>query len=182
VAAECPNDAFVQRSLAEVEFDAKNNNESMAAADRALAVNPNELMAMIYKGRVFAREGRWDDARKWFIKANHLNPNYALPLVLYYDSFMRAGVKPPEPAINGLMRAMVLSPRSSELRLRVAYELIKEDDLAMARKILAPVAFAVHGAPDKNAVEVLKKIDAKAPASDILSQATAAKWNEIGKE
>ena len=38
VAAQCPTDTFVQRALAEVEFDAKNNSEAMAAADRALAV------------------------------------------------------------------------------------------------------------------------------------------------
>jgi tetratricopeptide (TPR) repeat protein len=197
-AADCSGDSFVQRALAEVEFDAKNNKESMAAADRALAADPSNLMAMVYKGRVFARQSQWADARTWFIKANHLKPNYALPLVLYYDTFMRAGVKPPETAVNGLMRAIVLAPESSDLRLRVAYELIEEGDLPLARKILAPVAFAPHekaddkeknkkddkgnDKADNKALEVLRKIDAKAPANEVLALATAAKWNEIGKE
>lgn len=181
-AAECPNDPFVQRALAEVEFDAKNNDQAMAAADRALAADPNNLMAMVYKGRVFARRGNWAEARTWFIKANHINPNYALPLVLYYDSYLRAGEKPTEAAINGLMRAGVLAPQPDELRLRIAYELISEGNLQMARKIMAPVAFAVHGKKGNKALDVLRKIDAKAPAGEVLAAAKAAKWDQIGNE
>lgn len=182
VAAACPSDAFVQRALAEVEFDAKNNNEAMAAADKALSVDPANVMAMVYKGRVFARRAQWADARSWFIKANHLNPNYALPLVLYYDSYMRAGVTPSDAAVNGLMRAAVLAPQDPEVRLRATYELIRAGNLAEARKILAPVAFAVHGKQDNKALGVLEQIDRKAPRDAVFAQATAAKWNEIGKE
>ena len=94
-AKDCSGDAFVQRALAEVEFDAKNNAESMAAAERALAVDPGNVMALVYKGRVLARQSRWDEARAWFIKANHAEPNYALPLVLYYDTYTRAGSRLP---------------------------------------------------------------------------------------
>jgi Flp pilus assembly protein TadD len=182
VAAQCPSDSFVQRALAEVEFDAKNNDEAMAAADRALAADSKNLMAMVYKGRVFARQGHWDDARKSFIAANHLNPDYALPLMLYYDSYMRSGATPPEPAVNALMRAVILAPQDGGLRTRVGYELIREGDLELARKILAPVAFAVHGNADNKALGVIKKIDEKASQSAVLAEATAAKWNELGKE
>ena len=79
------------------------------------------------------------------------------------------------------------------MRLRVAYELIEEGDLPLARKVLAPVAFAVHEKADEKgtdkkadegnkALDVLRQIDAKAPADKVLALATAAKWNEIGKE
>lgn len=181
-AKDCPGDAFVQRALAEVEFDAKNNAEAMAAAERALAAEPRNVMAMLYKGRVLARQSRWDEARALFIKANHAEPNYALPLVLYYDTYTRAGVTPPKAAVNALMRAIVLSPQDSSVRLRVVYQLIGEGDLALSRKVLAPVAFAVHGSGDNKALEVLKQIDAKAPPAAVMAQAKAAKWNEIGKE
>jgi tetratricopeptide (TPR) repeat protein len=181
-AKECAGDAFVQRALAEVEFDAKNNTEAMAAADRALAADPGNVMAMVYKGRVLARQSRWDEARSWFIKANHAEPNYALPLVLYYDTYTRAGVAPTKAAVNALMRAIVLSPQDSSVRLRVAYELIGEGDLALARKVLAPAAFEVHGSGGNKALEVLRKIDAKASPEAVLAQAKEAKWNEIGKE
>ena len=154
----------------------------MAAAEHALAAEPGNVMAMVYKGRVLARQSRWDEARAWFIKANHAEPNYALPLVLYYDTYTRAGVAPPKSAVNALMRAIVLSPQDSSVRLRVAYQLLGEGDLALARKVLAPVAFEVHGSGDNKALEVLKQIDAKASPAAVLAQAKAAKWNEIGKE
>jgi tetratricopeptide (TPR) repeat protein len=182
VAADCPNDAFVQRSLAEVEFDAKNNSEAMAAADRALALDPKNLMAMVYKGRVYARQGKWVDARSWFIKANRLNPNYALPLELYYDTYARAAEAPTKNAVDALMRAVVLAPQDDQLRLRVAYELIREGDLPLARKVLAPVAFSAHAGSDNKALDVLNEIDKRSPAATVLAQATAAKWNELGKE
>ena len=80
------------------------------------------------------------------------------------------------------MRAIVLSPQDSSVRLRVVYQLLGEGDLALARKVLAPVAFEVHGSGDNKALEVLKQIDAKASPEAVLAQAKAAKWNEIGKE
>lgn len=139
-------------------------------------------MAMVYKGRVLACQAHWDEARSWFIKANHAEPNYALPLVLYYDTYMRAGAAPTKAAVNALMRAIVLSPQDSRLRMRVAYQLIGEGDLALARKVLGPVAFAVHGTGDNKALEILKQIDAKAAPAAVLAQAKAAKWDELGKE
>ena len=181
-AKNCAGDSFVQRALAEVEFDAKHNAESLAAAERSLAADPGNVMAMVYKGRVLARQAHWDEARSWFIKANHAEPNYALPLVLYYDTYMRAGAAPTKPAVNALMRAIVLSPQDSRLRMRVAYQLIGEGDLALARKVLGPVAFAVHGTGDNKALEILKQIDAKAAPAAVLAQAKAAKWDELGKE
>src|SRR3546814_18337001 len=74
VAASYPNDAFVQRTMAEIEYDAKNNAEAEAAADRALALDPKLVVAMIYKGRVLARRAAeskqaadWKAARSWVI-------------------------------------------------------------------------------------------------------------------
>lgn len=182
VQTQCPGDAFVERSVAEIEFDAKNDEQAMTAANRALAIDPGNIMAMVYKGRVYARQSKWDDARAWFVKANHASPDYALPLILYYDTYMRAGVTPPSSAVDGLMRAIVLAPQDDQLRLRVSYTLIREGDLALARKVLAPVAFAVHGNAGNKALEVLKKIDAGEAQSAVLADATAAKWNQLGKE
>jgi tetratricopeptide (TPR) repeat protein len=181
-AKNCSADAFVQRSLAEIEFDAKNNAEALAAAERALAAEPGNVMAMIYKGRVLARQSRWGEAREWFIKANHAEPNYALPLVLFYDTYTRDGATPSKAAVNALMRAIVLSPRDASVRLRVANQLIGEGDLALARKVLAPVAFGAHAKGDNKALEALKQIDSKASPEAVKATAKAAKWNEIGKE
>src|SRR5207237_9576397 len=62
-AAGCENDVFVQRTLAETYYDAKRDDASMAAADRALALEPTNVMAMVYKGRVYARKKDWVNAR-----------------------------------------------------------------------------------------------------------------------
>lgn len=181
-AAGCENDPFVQRTLAETEFDAKNNAAAMAAADRALTLDPKNIMAMVYKGRVHARNKNWAEARKWFIKANREDPNYPLPLVLYYDSFVRAGAAPSAAAVNGLYRAIVLVPQDGSVRLRVARALISEGNLGRARTLLAPVAAGRDSKGDDAAAKVIALIDAKADTKAILAEADKAKWNEIGDE
>src|SRR3546814_12113374 len=87
--------------MAQIEYDAENDAEAEAAADRALALDPGLVPAMLYKGRVLARRAAkndraddWKAARSWFIKANHADPAFALPLLLSSDSYARAGEKP----------------------------------------------------------------------------------------
>jgi tetratricopeptide (TPR) repeat protein len=185
VAAAYPNDAFVQRAIAEIEFDAKNNAEAEAAADRALALDPKMVAAMVYKGRVLARRAAeskqakdWAAARSWFIKANHADPDFALPLVLYYDSFTRAGEAPSKGAVTAIMRAIQLVPQAPEVRIRVGRQLVVEKDLTLAQKVLAPVLFSPHGARNESLSKIAELFDAKAAPDDILKAMDAAKWNE----
>jgi tetratricopeptide (TPR) repeat protein len=181
-AAGCENDPFVQRTLAETEFDAKNDAASMAAADRTLALDPNNIMALVYKGRVYARQGNWAEARRWFVKANRLDTNYALPLVLYYDSFVRAGQKPTDPALKGLFRAAMIVPQDPSVRLRVVRALLVEGDVEGARTVLAPFAYAPHQNAGSAPRRILKMLEAGADAKTVLAAADKEKWNEIGKE
>src|SRR3546814_20070211 len=51
VAAPYPHHPVVQAWLAEIEFDAENFAAAEAAADRAIAADPKEIAAWIYKGR-----------------------------------------------------------------------------------------------------------------------------------
>lgn len=188
VAARYPNDPFVQRTMAEIEFDAKNNAEAEAAADRALALDPKLVVAMIYKGRVLARRAAesqkaddWKVARSWFIKANHADPDFALPLVLYYDSFGRAGEKPGKAAVTAIMRAIQLVPQSMDVRVRVGRQLVVEKDLELARKVLAPVLFNAHGSTNESISEIAKLLDEKAAPEKILEAMDKAKWDEAGE-
>ena len=146
IAERFPNEVFVQRALAEMEYDAKNYDAAEAAADRALAVEPNNVMAILYKGRAIARRAlankdvaMWRRARGLFLRANQLDPNFALPFQLYYDSFVAAGQTPPESAVIGIRRAVVLVPADTGLRVRAGVSLIRSGDLSLARTILAPV-------------------------------------------
>lgn len=178
-AVGCDKDGFVQRVLAETEYDAKNNAQAAAAADRALAVDPNNVMAMVYRGRVDARAGKWADARKWFVKANRTSPDYALPLVLYHDSFAAARQAPTAAATNGLLRALVLVPQDTSLRLRLVMAAVGSGDYELARTALLPVANAPHAKPDAPAAKILQMIEAKKDKAEITKAMNEAKWNEI---
>lgn len=185
VAASYPSDAFVQRAMAEIEYDAKNNAEAEAAADRALALDPNMVTAMVYKGRVLARRAAeskqskdWVNARSWFLKANRADPDSALPLVLYYDSFLRAGETPSKAATTAIMRAIQLVPQAPEVRFRAGRQLVVEKDVELAQKVLAPVLFSSHGARNESLSKVAELFSAKAPPEDILAAMDTAKWDQ----
>ncbi len=151
VAALYPDSVFVQRTMAEIEHDAKAYDAADAAAARALVLDPANVMAMIYRGRVAARRAvkenspeRWREARRWFLGANKLNPDYALPFILFYDSFGAAGQPVPEGAANGIYRAAVLAPADTGVRVRAAMALIRAGDIKIARTTLVPLALDPH--------------------------------------
>ena len=188
VAARYAGDAFVQRAMAEIEYDAENDAEAEAAADRALALDPGLVPAMLYKGRVLARRAAkndraddWKAARSWFIKANHADPDFALPLVLYYDSYARAGEKPSKGAVTAIMRAIQLVPQSTHVRFNVGRQLVIEKDLALARKVLAPVLFSPHNAQNESLAKVAGLFDEKASPEAILKAMDEAQWGEAGE-
>ncbi|MES2339720.1 MAG: tetratricopeptide repeat protein [Pseudomonadota bacterium] len=178
-AAPYPGDAGAQVALAEAEFDAGHLDEAAAAADRALAADPKSREAMLYKGRVLMQRAaapdatdpkRWQEARRWFVRANRLEPDAPEPLALYYTSYLKAGEKPPEAAIVGLERAFELSPHAVELRMLVARQYLTEGDVKTARVVLSPLAIDHHGATDKGlARRMIEAIDAGRPASDVLA-------------
>ncbi len=178
----CERDVFVQRTLAETEFDAKDNAAAMAAADRALAVDPQNIMALVYKGRVYARQKNWSEARKYFVRANRIEPNYGLPLVLYYDSFVRAGQQPTEAALNGLYRAAVLVPQDPTVKMRTVRALVVQGDLVGAKTVITPLAFAPHQNPDSAPRKIYDLLKTGADAKTVLAAIDKAKWNEVGNE
>lgn len=180
VAAQYPDDAWVQRCLAEAEYDAGNLDAADVAASRVLELDPHNVMGMIYKGRVLGRRAmesgnatQWASARSWFLKANRADPNYALPFVLYYDSFRAAGAPVRPDALQGLLRAVVLMPVDSSLRVRVAFALIEQGDFRTARRVLAPVAFDPHANGKGRGIKTIELIDKGAGKEDILAQAGA---------
>jgi tetratricopeptide (TPR) repeat protein len=181
-AAGCENDAFVQRTLAETEFDAKNNEAAMAAADRTLALDPQNVMAQVYKGRVYARQKNWAEARKWYVRANRTNPNFALPMVLYYDTFTLAGQKPSDAAMNGLLRAAMIVPQDELLRIRIVRAFLAQNDLEGAKTILAPIALAPHVQQNSPPRRIYQMLLSGSDAKTVLAATDKEKWNEIGKE
>ena len=176
-----PNDSVAQSYLAEVEYDAGNDVEAEAAADRALAADPSNIAALLYKGRVRVRQAAkartpnpavWKEARGWYLKANRIDPDAAEPLLLYYSSFTAAGAQPTRNAAMGLYRALELSPQDPNLRITAAFQYLNDRNLPEARRTLLPLAYAPHIPADRNfAARLVAMIDAKAPVEDILKTA-----------
>jgi tetratricopeptide (TPR) repeat protein len=146
-----PDDPFVQEVLAEAEFDTENYAAAEAAADRALASNPNSVNALLYKGRAQMEQARrnpekadWAGIRQWFLKANKLDTENALPLALFYQSFGAARQRPTKNAVDGLLYAAALAPQDDGLRVVAFQQLLSERRLAEAKRMFAPIAYKPH--------------------------------------
>ncbi len=153
VAARYPDDLFVQLRLAEAEYDAGNLDEADAAADRALAKDPNALDALLYKGRVaVARLAKdkskdakaWSEARRWFMRANRADSSAPEPPIEFYESYRAQGIEPTPNAAAGLKAALSLAPEDWRLRFAVARQWLKEGKGKEARETLAVAAYGGH--------------------------------------
>jgi len=188
VAARFPDNAVVQTWLAEMEYDAKNYDLSMAAAERALAADPNSLFGMVYKGRVLMQRavaaGDKDmagEARRWFLRANRANPNHALPLQLYYDSFGAMGDAAPDAAVNGLYSAMTLVPQDPSLHVRAAMELLREGNVAQAQRVLAPAAFQPESVGENSPLKLIKEMEKTQDVQALLAKAAELKLDKLNE-
>ncbi len=174
-----PNDAVAQGWFAEIAADAGRNDEAEAAADRALAADPQSVQAMLYKARIGLRRAVaaestdpkvWADARSWIVRANHIDNDDAALLSLYYYSFEMQHVAPRASAIEGLYRAFELVPQDPGLRLSMVRQAVRDGDLALARQSLRPLAYDPHQAEDNPAAQLLAVLDA-APTAEAARQA-----------
>jgi tetratricopeptide (TPR) repeat protein len=184
IAAGFPNDPFVQGVLAEAEHDAGNYAASEAAADRALAVDPKNVHALIYKGRAemaLAKEqpakADWSKIRSWFINANKLDTENAEPLALYFRSYAEAGERPTKNAVEALLYSVDLVPQDSELRVNAVQQLLRDGRVSEAKQLFGPLTFAPHATAERR--ETGMKIMAAINAGDAK---TALSLIDGGKE
>jgi tetratricopeptide (TPR) repeat protein len=150
-AAPYPNDPFAQSVVAEAEYDAGNYEAAEAAADRALAANPNHVRSLIYKGRARlqlasknAEKADWKGVRIWFTRANKLDTENPEPLMLFYQSYVEQGIQPTKNAIDALLYAQALAPQDEGLRGMAVQQLLFDNRTAEAKQLFAPLAFQPH--------------------------------------
>jgi tetratricopeptide (TPR) repeat protein len=146
------SDATVQAALAEAEFDADNLDGAEAAATRALAADPKNVEALLFKARIRMKRAQapsapatlWTEARRFVSAANRADPEDAEPLVLFYTTFREQGITPTANAVEGLLSAFELAPHDVGLRLAVARQHLVDGDARQAREVLGPIAFDPH--------------------------------------
>lgn len=169
VAARFPNDVGVLTALAEAEYDAGNDAPAIAAADRAIALDPARVNAYVQKGYALFRqaaasggEADFKAARAPFVALNRVENDHPLPLFYYYLSFTRAGAKPSKLAVEGLARALELAPFDMGLRMTLAMEQLHGGQRDAARRNLQPIAYNPHAGPlAQRAREVMTRLDAE---------------------
>lgn len=153
VAEEFPDDPAVLAALAEAEHDAGNLDAAIAAADRAIALDPSQKNAYVQKGYALFRkaedaddpEAAYKAAMVPFSQLNALEPDHPIPLIHYYRSYAERGAEPPENARHALERASLLAPFDHDLALNVAIMLAAEGQIELAQLFLGPIAANPHG-------------------------------------
>ncbi len=158
IAERFPADAAVLTALAEAEYDAGNDAEAIAAADKALALDPKQVNAYVQKGYAMFRQAKnagndkaaFDAAMAPFEALNAIEPDHPLPLVYYYRSFAERRAKPNETARAAMERAAELAPFDQELQLNAGIMLIGEANHGVARLFLQPLAASPHGGRNAN--------------------------------
>ncbi|GGC21804.1 hypothetical protein GCM10011371_06790 [Novosphingobium marinum] len=175
VASAYPSDPMVLTALAEAEHDAGNDELAVAAADKALALDPRQTDAYVQKGFALfriaentegdERKAAFERVRKVFVALNRLENDHPLPLIYYYRSFAAEGVNVPDIAKQGLARASQLAPFDLGLHMQLAQMYANEFKFDFARAHLRPVAFNPHGGSLAEAAEaMLEEIEVAEPA------------------
>ena len=179
IAKRHSSDPLVLRTLAEVEFDAENWNESLAAADAALKIDPKSTEALVYKGRAYLAQAKkqkdaklFAEARQQFLAANRLDPEDPEPLYLYYRTYRAANAPAPKAAVEALHYSSVLAPRDYYPAIQLVTEHLRQNNLRAAAEAIKPLAYLPHAGQTKqnDALKVLELIEA-GKASDALGLA-----------
>ncbi len=149
VAALYPDDPFVLSALAEAEYDAGHDDAAIAAADKAIARNPQAMGAMIQKIYALFRKAEDDDAlwpkvRNAVAAANRVENDNPIPLSYFFRTYAAEGRKPPEVAVQGLQKALLLAPYDIGLRLTLAEYQMRVGESETARVTLAPLINHPH--------------------------------------
>ena len=169
MAAQYPNSAEVQATLARAELKAEQFDQALAAAQRALAIDPAHRKAMVYKGRALmelgkkdAKKADWKAVRALFAKANRLDPDDAEPLMLFHQSYVAEGVSPTNNAVQGLEYAHALVPQDDDLRMLLVRQSIHDGRFDAAVHMYGPVAYDPHAGDEREQrLKVMDRLKAK---------------------
>ncbi|HMG47634.1 MAG TPA: hypothetical protein VK614_09270 [Allosphingosinicella sp.] len=151
-ASRYPDDPFAIRMIMETAYLAGDNGGAAAAADRLLAIEPNNARALATKGLAQCAglaaahsvdPAAWRAARQFLVRAVNAAQNDPVVLEAYYNSYVMQGVVPPDDAQNALYTAMELAPSDGELRYALARDFEQRRMIPEAIAIIRPEAYGV---------------------------------------
>ncbi|MEL6738935.1 MAG: hypothetical protein AAFO28_08420, partial [Pseudomonadota bacterium] len=184
VAALFPDDPAVLAALAEAEYDAGNDDAAIAAADRAIGLDPTTVNAYVQKGYALFRQAgdasdedrdaAYDRAMDPFTALNQIENDHPLPLIYYYRSYAQRGIAPPENARAALENAALMAPFDQSLWFDVAMLQMQEGKIELARSALQPLAFDPHGGSKSARIRELVALLEKAPEGKPITASVLA--------
>jgi tetratricopeptide (TPR) repeat protein len=168
-AAQFADSGYAATVLAEAERAAGNTDAAMAAADRAVALDPAIARAhsvradiLVTRARASGRAEDWKAALQAIIRANRADMEDPVPLAQFHAFHVARGGKMPDVGYDGLYKAYTLLPQSKDYRFRLATALATKGDYADASILLDPIAFSPHPSPMRDSALSLKAdMDAK---------------------
>jgi tetratricopeptide (TPR) repeat protein len=149
IAARFPADPFALRLVMESAYLAGDTAGAMDAANRLLAVDPDNGRALMTKGLIqvaglAAAQNRdpaaWNAARAPLARAKHVAPRDPQVLRAFYRGYALQGGLPPEEAQNALYDAMELAPSDGEIRYELAHDFEQRRMIPEAIAIIRPEA------------------------------------------
>lgn len=140
----------VQLLAAEAALDARDYPAATVAANRALALAPNSIEAMVFKARALfepktGTAARFGEARAMLAKAHAIDKTDPRPLIETYRAWRAQAVPVPEEAAIMLETAFPLASHDSEYRLLLTRQLLEENRIPQAEQVLAPLAYSYDG-------------------------------------
>ncbi|AHE53525.1 hypothetical protein [Sphingomonas sanxanigenens] len=183
-AAQFPDNAETFAMLAQARLLLGEHDAAKAAADKALALDPDLGRAALW--RALAEAARlqkagnrdteaWKAARADIIRANRAAPNDPLPLYENFRIYTRLGLEPSATAKQGLARAYQLLPQHVGVRFTYARLLARASKPDAAITLLQPLANNPHGGnASEDAARMIEALRARQPVPDPPSETPGA--------
>ncbi len=179
-AVKYPQSAYAQALLAEAELMVERNDAALAAADKAIVLDPE--LSRAYAAKAFAllaradadgKEEDWKAARTAIVKANRTDMDDPLPLILYYRYYMIRGLDVPQVAYDGLNKAFATLPQNDDYRFLMATSLANRKQYKRAAEVLGPLAFSPHPSGQREAALKLREEFQKAEKGEIAKSGSS---------
>ena len=156
---------------------AETRPKTIAAANRALSLDPENVEAIAIQGIVARYELRYEDSADFFERAMALNPSYASAYQWYAGNLAEMG--DPEAGLAMYKKAWSLDPRSRIIGLNLAWALFDMNHAGEAEQIALEVLDFAPEFPDGlNLMLDLKIVEGDCAAAKSYGDKLAAALNK----